>query len=160
MSLRWQGTHLMRPPTNNAMIRQHWAKRNGVTQEIKQAFWALALKHGSKAPRFPGRVFITVSVTSRTKKFADTDAAGLAVKAAIDGLKEARVIVDDTPRYVGAVLTLPPLHTTTDGLTLRVEEWDDTMTMFCMQRLHRTEEERTRALEELVRQAEETGTYG
>lgn len=157
MTLRWQGTHLMRPPTNNAMIRKHWSQRNGVTQEIKDAFWGLALEHGNRAPRFPGRVLITVVMTGQRKPLPDTEASGLAAKAAIDGIVKARVIPNDTPQYVGAVLTLAPQHTVTDGLTLIVEEWTDDMIRFCMRRLDRTAEERQQIIEDMVRQAEEEG---
>lgn len=123
--LRWEGTHLISAPTNNRTLRKHWAERSGVTHDIRKAFWALAVEHGNRAPRFSVPVKITAQPTFNRGAVAlpDTDGSALAVKAAIDGLVDARVIVDDGPDQVAAVVLLAPRRGDHDGLTITVEPW-------------------------------------
>lgn len=77
----------------------HWAQTRERTREWRKAFWALGLQRGV---RFPGPVTIEVEVSMR-HPVADTGACVGAVKAAIDGLVDARVLAGDTGDIVRSI---------------------------------------------------------
>lgn len=61
---------------------------------------------------------VTVNVYLRDMRDQDPGAAFPAYKAALDGLRDAGVLVDDTGEYVRSVTFLPPVKKTYDALEL------------------------------------------
>lgn len=94
-------------PPLNANQRLHWAKRNRLTQEIKDAIgWRV---NAQKIPRLD---HITVQLQYQPQDRRRRDPSNLmpTQKAGVDGLVTAGVVVDDTPRYVteGMPVVLEP----------------------------------------------------
>lgn len=80
----------------NAERSQHWTKRKAATIEWRQAFFALAKE--AKIPRLT-RIHVDVWVYGKGQ-LQDTANCYPSVKAAIDGLVDAKVIPDDTPQHL------------------------------------------------------------
>lgn len=69
------------------------------------------------------RVTVTVTPLHKNHRTAqDPGACAPEAKAAVDGLRDAGVLVDDTGRYVASILFLPPEIVGHDGLRIRIEE--------------------------------------
>ncbi|GAA2182454.1 hypothetical protein GCM10009785_21820 [Brooklawnia cerclae] len=78
--------------------RIHWATRARRTATLRQLAWAQA-----KAQRIrpaDGRVRITATIHSKTGGRFDPANAYPTIKALVDGLTDAGVLVDDSSRYV------------------------------------------------------------
>lgn len=97
----------------------HWSSTRERTRDWRRAFWALGVQ---QRVRFAGAVMIDVHVSMR-HPVADTAACIGAVKAAVDGLVDARVLTGDT----GSVVRSLTLHAPTrvskaepESLTLTV----------------------------------------
>jgi len=106
----------LKPWTTNAERKQgHWAVRAKRTKEFREAFCQAALAH-------PPLRWCTITAEPHQKCgiLADTAAHNPAVKAAIDGLVDAKVIENDTAEYVRSI-TFLPVRKGKDGLALIVE---------------------------------------
>lgn len=115
----WIVAHYDRPFTANQARRWHWSKVHAKTAEWRQAFGVLA--RAAKVPRLD-RVRIT-AVVHLAGRPLDTDAIAPTVKAAIDGLVDAKVIPDDTPAHVLGVAYAPPvMGQDRDALILQIED--------------------------------------
>lgn len=104
----------------NAERSAHWSKRHAMTKVYREAIaWQATRHRGISTP-----VRITAEVVMKPPLM---DAANYypCVKAAIDGLIDAGVIPDDSPKYVGSVTMVAP-RKPIDGeaqrLILTVEE--------------------------------------
>jgi hypothetical protein len=99
-----------RPWTVNGERRgsTHWSTTREQTRIWRHAFWALGLREGI---RFPGPVTLEVRVVMR-HPLADTGACIGAVKAAVDGLVDARVLTGDTGNVVRSILLHAPQRAT------------------------------------------------
>lgn len=106
----------LKPWTTNAERKQgHWATRAKRTKEFREAFHRAALSHPPLA-----WCIITVEPFQAKGILADTAAHNPAVKAAIDGLVDAKIVENDTAEYVRAI-TFLPVARGRDGLALIVE---------------------------------------
>ena len=119
-SRTWTLAYRSRPLTANRANRANRYARAAAVALWREAFWGLALE--AKVARCQ-RVRITARAHLRGLRSIDTDACAPSVKAAIDGLVDARVIPDDGPGHVEAVLLLPPvLGAERDEFTITIEE--------------------------------------
>lgn len=75
----------------------HWAQRNRAVQE-----WRSAVGWAAKEQRIPplGRVHVTLRLTPPTRRRRDQDNYVATLKCALDGLRDAGVLADDTPEHV------------------------------------------------------------
>ena len=106
----------LRPWTTNHERKQsHWSERAKRTKEFREAFRNAALAHPPLA-----WCRVTAEPSQSKGKLADTAAHNPAVKAAIDGLVDAKLIEDDTAEFVRSV-TFLPVRRGPDGLVLTVE---------------------------------------
>jgi hypothetical protein len=109
-----------RPMTLNKVAtlhRQTWATH---TRIARRRWWALAL-----AAKVPHLDAITVDVTplhANRRSPQDVAACAPEIKAAIDGLVDARVIPDDTAIHLHAVTFRPPDICGIDGVRLTITE--------------------------------------
>lgn len=106
----------LRPWTTNAERKHgHWAARAALVSTWRKYF-------AHAAANFPALDWASFEVEPWQKggRLQDTGACHPAVKAAIDGLVDAGVLVDDSPEYVRAI-TFLPTQRGKDGLTLRVQ---------------------------------------
>lgn len=109
-----------RPPTLNAERRGNRHQRADVVRTWRHAFWALAIQ--SKVGRLE-RITITVDVYLKGRRAIDIDACTPALKAAIDGLVDARVIPDDGHGHIESItIHEPVLGCERDEFTLTIEE--------------------------------------
>ena len=81
----------------------HWSKTRQVTKEWRESFWALGVNGKQKF----NSAHIVVSIEMRPP-LADTGNHYGAVKAAIDGLVDAGVLPDDTPKTVRSLTMMAP----------------------------------------------------
>jgi crossover junction endodeoxyribonuclease RusA len=77
--------------------RSHWRVRYARGEVIRKAAWALA-----KAARIPPleRIVVTAEYQPPDRRKRDEDNLTLAVKSAIDGIKAAKVVPDDSSDHV------------------------------------------------------------
>lgn len=108
-----------RPPSLNVVLnhRNRW-RRAELTKEWRTKFAELATAAGIPALN-------TIHVTAiphlkNRRAMPDTAACLLAVKAAIDGLVDAGVLVDDGPEVVRTLLFVAPTVSGVDALELEV----------------------------------------
>lgn len=104
----------------NAERSAHWSKRHAMTKVYREAVaWQATRHRGLSHP-----ISVTAEVVMKAPLM---DAANYypAVKAAIDGLVDAGVIPDDSPKYVGRVTMVAPrkpIGGEAERLILTVEE--------------------------------------
>lgn len=104
----WQLEYQARPFTVNQVYgKLNYRERNDLTQEWRQAFWALAKQH--KIPPLE-RIQVWAWPMLRDRRVQDPGACYPAVKAAIDGLQDAGVIPEDDGRYVTLIAMAPPVQ--------------------------------------------------
>jgi crossover junction endodeoxyribonuclease RusA len=92
--------------------------RADLTREWRTAFWALCLEQ--KIPPLQ-HVHIEALQVCRDKRMPDIGACYPAAKAAIDGLVDAGVIVDDNGQWVQGLTFVPPVALGYDALVLRID---------------------------------------
>jgi hypothetical protein len=106
-----------RPVTLNAERRMHHFERAKIVKEWRNAFaWLAKLNH---VPRHD-RVVIIAQPHLKGGRMQDCDACHPSVKAAIDGLVDAGVLIDDSPPHVLEIRYMAPLPSSDDGLTITV----------------------------------------
>jgi hypothetical protein len=104
----------------NSERSTHWSKRAKDAENWRAAFWARGLEQGV---RF-GSVNITAEIVQK-RPLADCGNGMPSVKAAIDGLIDARVLIDDSPEYVRSITMIaprPPQPGEVESLTITLEE--------------------------------------
>lgn len=94
-----------RPWTTNAERAGNRWERAKLTKEWRDGFAWLA-----KMEKIPEMRWVSVTVQPYQKggRLQDVGACNPAVKAAIDGLVDAKVLPDDSPEFVKSLLFLPP----------------------------------------------------
>jgi len=112
-------TYEARPWTMNADRQMHHMARAKLVREWRDAFCWLARKERIKPMH---QVVIIVQPHLKGKALRDTDSVSPAAKAAIDGLVDARVLIDDGPREVVEIRYLAAIHDSSDSLTLAIYE--------------------------------------
>lgn len=108
-----------RPLTVNAVAglhRQRWAAH---TAEVRGVWWLLAKE--AKVPRLARAVITATPLHADNRSPQDPAACAPEVKAAIDGLVDAKVLPDDRGEHLAAVVFLPPRVDGVDGLELVIE---------------------------------------
>lgn len=81
--------------------RGHWAARYRRSEALKKAAWALALQQ--KIPRLE-RVSVVAEYQPGDLRRRDPDNIAVSAKAAIDGLRAARVLAEDDSSHVAEVV--------------------------------------------------------
>lgn len=97
--------------TVNAEVRgsMHWRKRGELVSAMRWAAKVEAMQ--AKVPKQLHRVEITATpMQDRRGPAADPGAYASPVKAAIDGLRDAGILVEDTDRYVAQVRHMPSVR--------------------------------------------------
>lgn len=85
------------PPSINQYMRWHWAKRRKVFQDIyDQVFWQVKMQKLDGLSDEPVRI---EAVRYYVMKMDPDNLAGM-MKPVIDGLRYAKVMIDDTDYYV------------------------------------------------------------
>lgn len=88
--------------------RGHWAARYRRSEALRKAAWAMALQ--AKIPRLE-RVSVVAEYQPGDLRHRDPDNIAASAKAAIDGLRAARVLPEDDSRHVTEVTCrIGPLH--------------------------------------------------
>lgn len=103
----------------NAERSAHWRARHQLTATWRQAFkvYALTAHH----PQFTAPVLITCQPYQARNKLQDPGNCLPSLKAAVDGIVDAGVLIDDSPAYVAGLMILAPQRGP-DGLTVTIEE--------------------------------------
>lgn len=97
----------LRPWTTNAERASNRWERAKLTKEWRHGFQLLA-----KSEKIPPMSWIAVTVEPHQQggRLQDVGACNPAVKAAIDGLVDAGILPDDSPKYVRSLIYLPPIN--------------------------------------------------
>lgn len=90
--------------TNGERAGNRW-ERAELVKTWRSAFHVLA-----KSEQMPEMEWITVTVEPHQKggRLQDVGACNPAVKAAVDGIVDAGILPDDSPKYMKSLLFLPP----------------------------------------------------
>lgn len=111
-----------RPLTMNEERRgtRHWTENRAATKQARGDAMMLAI--AAQIPKLE-RIAVMARPILRDRRTQDVAACYPSVKAAIDGLRDARVIVDDGPTIVVQItFDAPFLSTGRDALELTIEE--------------------------------------
>jgi hypothetical protein len=107
-----------RPMTVNAERKKgSFHARAEMSRWWRENFYYAALQ--SKIPHFES-ISLTVTPILPDRKIQDTGACYPAAKAAIDGLVDAGVVDDDSPKYVPTITFNSPVVSTTGGLIILI----------------------------------------
>lgn len=87
----------------NSERSAHWTKRAEDVQKWRELFWCEAMQNRSKFTA----VHITAEIVQK-KPLSDCGNGLPSIKAAIDGLVDARVLADDSPDYVKSITLVAP----------------------------------------------------
>ena len=113
---------LGKPLALNATSKSsHWQASKEIAQWREDAAWTV------KAKRLkPLEGPVTIHVYPQTSgRLTDCASCVLAVKGIVDGLVDANLLVDDSPKYVEAITFHSPRKAKQDGLTITIyPEWD------------------------------------
>lgn len=111
---------LGRPVTMNAHRTMHPHKRADVDRTWRSTFAWLAKEQ--RIPHLNRIRVVVLPLHADHRSPQDVAACAPAAKAAVDGIVDAGVIVDDDHAHLVAVTFLPPLVDGSDGLVIRVLE--------------------------------------
>lgn len=117
---QWTLEHLQRPMTMNEYRTLHYRRRADYDQEVRTTFGWLA--KAAKIGKLKAIIVTAVPMVRAGTTMPDPGACFPAVKAAIDGIVDARIIPNDTGAYVKAITFVAPEYATRDALLLLVEE--------------------------------------
>lgn len=103
--------------THNAERRMHHMERHAIVKQWRRAakVWA----NVSRTPRFQ-EVEIVVQVEQAKGTLGDPQAHTPVIKACVDGLVDAHVLIDDTGEYVKGITNLPVKRGSEDKVTLEL----------------------------------------
>ncbi len=104
--------------TANAQRRMHHYAQAEVIRQWRWAARVLAMTE--HVPAFAS-IELDCFPMQRRGVLADAGAHAPVVKAVLDGLVDAGVVVDDSPRYVYAIRHHAPTRATTDGLRVEIK---------------------------------------
>lgn len=114
-----------RPLPMNAYRRLHFRARANYDRSWRTSFAWLA--RAARIPRLDA-VTVTVAQTCRRPPLPDVGGSFPTAKAAIDGLVDAGVLVDDDPAHLHALTFLAPVRGPVDLFVLIVLEHRETPT--------------------------------
>lgn len=84
--------------SNNTFNRSHWRGKHALNKDIKESvLWSAVDQKIKKVRSYPVHLFFTFYFTGR---LIDVDNCGSMVKSAIDGLRDAEIVRDDSPKFV------------------------------------------------------------
>ena len=90
---------LARPEMSaNEQRRWHWARQRQAKKTVQDLTWVMAKK--AKLPPMNVPVEVTITWYPRDRRTRDSDSLGPTMKAVLDGLVAAGVLVDDSDRHV------------------------------------------------------------
>jgi hypothetical protein len=108
--------------TTNAERRMHWAIRGRLVKNLRQSAF---IEGKQKGVKFEHLVDIIVEPHQRAKISADADGYHPAIKAVIDGLVDAKVIGDDSPKFVNSIKYLRPQISGVAGIKIWISYLED-----------------------------------
>ena len=118
---------LGRPPTSNRARAAHWNENQKSTKEWRTAagwHWREAAWDNRRGRLLRIREPVTIVAVPYHKDLRtpqDTGACWPAVKAAVDGLVDAGIVVDDSGEHVAEIRMLAPVRNAgVDGLMIQV----------------------------------------
>ena len=99
----------------------HWQASKEIAQWRQDAAWTVKAK---RLKPLEGPVSIHV-YPQTSGRLTDCASCVLAVKGIVDGLVDAKLLVDDSPKYVSALTFHAPQKAKRDSLTITIHpEWD------------------------------------
>lgn len=110
-------TYEAKPVTLNKWRTLHYMQCSKIRKEWREAFHYLYLAN----PQVFRGEQVDIIVEHEVKgRWQDPVSCAECYKAALDGLVDGKMIVDDSPEYVRSVTFMMPVKTGRDALTLRV----------------------------------------
>ncbi|MCG3203945.1 MAG: hypothetical protein KCHDKBKB_00622 [Elusimicrobia bacterium] len=83
---------------NKLYSQNHWIYRKKLAEEIHTLIWIATKQQKIKPVK-------TCSIVLEAYKTRTIDPDNICAKLYIDGLKESKIIIDDTPQYIYSVVT-------------------------------------------------------
>lgn len=109
------------PKRLNELRRANWQQREETKRWREAAYLTAIAQQTEKVTRYPVTVIATPYL--ETKRLQDVGASYFAVKAAIDGLVDAGVLVDDDPKHLVQLCQRAPLiGQPQGGLLIEIEQ--------------------------------------
>lgn len=118
----WELIHWERPWTLNAERARHWMEHRRITTEWREAWHILAMAVPLPKKLERVRIIATPIRANRSGGRQDVGACFPAVKAAIDGLIDYGMCVNDGPDHVVELVFRTQRPAKLHGLELRIEE--------------------------------------
>lgn len=115
---RYEITDRVKPWTANAERTWHYHKRADLVRQTRERFAWLTLQQ--RIPLLDKIIVIAEPHVRTGRSVPDVGACFPTVKAAIDGIVDAGVLINDTPDHLIALMFLPPAKSGFDGLTIHV----------------------------------------
>ena len=115
--------HGSRPWTANAERTWHHMKRAAAVKDMRESFGWMA--KAQKIPKFKAVHIYATPLAKNRRNMMDVGACFPAVKAAIDGLVDVGVLIDDDPRFVRSLTFFPTEVDDLDGLRLEIQEVEE-----------------------------------
>jgi hypothetical protein len=110
-------TYEAKPVTLNKWRTLHYMQCSKIRREWREAFHYLYLANPQAFRGEQVEIIVEHEVKGR---WQDPVSCAECFKAALDGLVDGGMIVDDSPEYVRSVTFMMPVKTGRDALTLRV----------------------------------------
>jgi hypothetical protein len=89
-------------PSMNVMLGQHWSKKHKLAKHWHQQVWA-AVKGAYPGRMFTAPPFAIVTIERYAPRVLDPDNFKAGCKALVDGLKQQKLIFDDSEQYMKGI---------------------------------------------------------
>ena len=109
-------------PWINANARGSWQARHRLTRVWRDAAWAAA--KGARLPLIEGHVHIVATIHKASPNAYDAANWAPTAKAAVDGLRDAGVLRDDSNKYVTGPDMRPGARSDKPRLIITITELD------------------------------------
>lgn len=116
----WEVTLDAKPWSVNEQVRWHYRERAKTVLGWRQAFAILARR--ARVPHLPVAHLTCQTTVPPGARMYDVGNEFYAAKAAVDGLVDAGVLTNDTPRYVRSLTFLAPVRGTRYAMTITITE--------------------------------------
>lgn len=107
----------------NQQRRWHWSRVRAAKRQMQTLVWATAKQ--LKIPHQEHRVVVDVTWFAPDNTHRDPDGLGPFVKAALDGLVNAGVLIDDDHRYVARTSTAIEVDRRNPRIEIRISAQED-----------------------------------
>ena len=111
-------------PSKNELARMHWAAKGRVVRLVRDIVGVMARNEHLPAATGPRTVRLTVIRGVGGGRTMDDDGCATACAPIVDGLRDARLLIQDDPKSARLLTPVQVRDPKGAGLRVRVELWD------------------------------------